>query len=83
MEKTVLENVDSFSIAELCCYGDMPHTEHKKKKLGKIVLEAHCSTVDCNILNDVTVYSTFCYAIDWSSASLSQGAGVHHKFGAA
>lgn len=35
------------------------------------------------MLNAVTVYSTFLYAKDWSSASLSQRAGVHHKFAAA
>lgn len=76
-----LENVVSFSIAELCCYGDMPHTEKKKReKLGNIVLEAHCSTVNFNMLNPVTVHSTFFYAIDWSTASPSQRAGVHHKF---
>lgn len=39
MELTVLENVVSFSIAELCCYGDRPYTE-KKRKLGNTVLEA-------------------------------------------
>lgn len=49
-ELTALGNVISFSIAELCCYGDMPHTE-KKRKLGNIVLEAHYSTVNCNMLN--------------------------------
>ena len=35
MEITVLGNVDSFSIAALCCYGDMPHSEQKKKKKKK------------------------------------------------
>lgn len=30
MEITVLGNVDYFSIAALCCYGDMPHSEQKK-----------------------------------------------------
>lgn len=55
MEITVLGNVVSFSNAELCCYGDMPHTERKNRKLGKIVLEAHYSTVDYNMLNAVTV----------------------------
>lgn len=39
MELTVLENVVSFNIAELCCYGDRPYTE-KKRKLGNTVLEA-------------------------------------------
>lgn len=53
----------------------------KKRKLGKIVLEAHYSTVDCNMLNAVTVYSF--YAIDWRTAGLSQWAGVHQKFAAA
>lgn len=59
MEITVLGYVDSFSIAELCCYGDMPYTKGKKRKLGKIVLEAYYSSVDCNMLNAVTVYSAF------------------------
>ena len=79
----VLGNVVSFSIAELCCYGDMPHRERKKRKLGNIVLEVHSSTVDCNMLNPVTAYSTFFYATDWRTDSLCQQAGVNHKFAAA
>lgn len=82
MSVTVLENVVSFSIAALCCYGDMPH-KGKKRKLGNIVLEAHCSTVDCYVLNIVTAHSTFFYATDGSAASLSQRAGLHHTFAAA
>lgn len=47
MELTVLENVVSFSIAELCCYGDRPYTE-KKRKLGNTVMRP---SMDCNKLN--------------------------------
>lgn len=60
-------------------------SKKKKKnesKLGKTILEAHRSTEICNFLNVVTVHSTFFYAVDWSSATLSQRAGVHHKFAA-
>lgn len=39
MEITALGNVVSISIAELCCYGDMPHAEKKKRNLAKTVLE--------------------------------------------
>lgn len=59
----------------------MPHTE-KKRKLENTVLEAHYSTVDYNIMNVVPVHSTLFYAIDWSTASLSKRAEVHHKFAA-
>lgn len=32
MEIKVCGNADSFSIAALCCYGDMCHTAKKNKK---------------------------------------------------
>lgn len=68
----------SFSIAELCCYGDLPHHERIKVRIdcpwGPLF------STGCIMLNAVTVYSTFFFHSSNTIPGRLSKAIWRHKF---